>query len=166
MQIKRYETANMQEATNRIKKDLGPDAIILSMKKISDRPPLIEILAARDEKTESSPSPNNLLLKKEDPQGDSLSCLTKEIHELKSTVEGLKQKFSNQYDLSDLRESMNVLLDSISVKYPDHLREIYTRLITNGVSRFKAAGLVDTIKRITHARRQTPMKRVPSSLNN
>ena len=146
MQIKRYETASMQEATYRIKKDLGPDAIILSMKKISDRPPLIEILAARDEKTESSPSPNNLLLKKEDPQGDSLSCLTKEIHELKSTVEGLKQKFSNQYDLSDLRESMNVLLDSISVKYPDHLREIYTRLITNGVSRFKAAGLVDKIK--------------------
>jgi len=147
MQIKRYETANMQEATNRIKKDLGPDAIILSMKKISDRPPLIEILAARDEKTECPPSPNNRLPKKEDRQGDLLSCLTKEIHELKSSVEGLKQKISYQYDLSDLKESMNVLLDSISVRYPDHLRDIYTRLIANGVSRFKAAGLVETIKK-------------------
>ena len=92
MQIKRYETANMQEATNRIKKDLGPDAIILSMKKISDRPPLIEILAARDEKTESPPSPNNRLLKKEDRQGDLLSCLTKEIHELKSSCRGTEAK--------------------------------------------------------------------------
>lgn len=166
MQIKRYETANMQEATNRIKKDLGPDAIILSMKKISDRPPLIEILAARDEKTECPPSPNNRLPKKEDRQGDLLSCLTKEIHELKSSVEGLKQKISYQYDLSDLKESMNVLLDSISVRYPDHLRDIYTRLIANGVSRFKAAGLVETIKKITHAKTQTHMKKMPSSLNN
>ena len=79
----------------RIKKDLGPDAIILSMKKISDRPPLIEILAARDEKTECLSSPNNQLPKKEDRQGDLLSCLTKEIHELKSSVEGLKQKISS-----------------------------------------------------------------------
>ena len=39
MQIKRYETATMQEAKLRIKKDLGPDAIILSMKKISDQTP-------------------------------------------------------------------------------------------------------------------------------
>jgi flagellar biosynthesis protein FlhF len=146
MQIKRYETANMQEATNRIKKDLGPDAIILSMKKISDRPPLIEILAARDEKTECPLPANHRLPQKED-QEDLLSCLTKEIHELKSTVEELKHKISYQYDLSDLKESMNVLLDSISVKYPDHLREIYTRLIANGVSRFKAAGLLDTIKK-------------------
>ena len=42
---------------------------------------------------------------------------------------------------------MNVLLDSISVRYPDHLRDIYTRMIANGVSRFKAAGLVETIKK-------------------
>ena len=147
MQIKRYEAVNIQEAKNRIKKDLGPDAIILSMKKISDRPPLIEILAARDEKTESVPSPNNQLPKKEDGQGDILSCLTKEIHELKSSVEGLKQNISYQCDLSDLKGMMNVLLDSISIRYPDHLRNIYTRLIANGVSRFKAAGLVETIKK-------------------
>ena len=51
MQIKRYEATNLHEATVRIKKDLGPDAIILSTGKISDRPHLIEVLAARDEQT-------------------------------------------------------------------------------------------------------------------
>ena len=146
MQIKRYETSNVQEATNRIKKDLGPDAIILSMKKISDQPPLIEILAARDGKTESPLSPIHEIPKTEDRSGELLSYLTKEIHELKSSIEGLKQKITYQGDLSDLQETMNVLLDNVSVRYPDHLRDIYTRMITNGVSRFKAAKLVETIK--------------------
>ncbi len=52
MQIKRYEATNLQEATARIKNDLGPDAIILSTGKISDRPHLIEMLAASDEPTD------------------------------------------------------------------------------------------------------------------
>ncbi len=146
MQIKRYEATNMQEVTNRIKKDLGPDAVILSMKKISDRPALIEILAARDEKTECPPSPNNQPPKKEHRQEDLLSSLLKEIHELKSSVEVLKQKLSYQCDLSDLKETMNVLLDNNLSRYPEHLRDVYTRMIANGVSRFKAARLVETIK--------------------
>ena len=146
MQIKRYEAINMQEATNRIKKDLGPDAIILSMKKISERPPLIEILAARDEKTECRTSPHKRL-PKEDRQGDPMSCVAKEIHELKSSVEALKQKFSYQCDISELKETMNVLLDNNSARYPEHLRDVYMRMIANGVSRFKATSLVETIKK-------------------
>jgi flagellar biosynthesis protein FlhF len=146
MQIKRYETATMQEAKLQIKKELGPHAIILSMKKISDHPPLIEILAARDEKTECLSPSNNHLPQEEDRQGNSLSCLTKEIHELKSSVEGLRQKILFQDDLSDLKEMMNVLMDNISVRYPDHLRDIYTRMIATGISRSKAAGLVEAIK--------------------
>lgn len=55
MQVKRYEVFDMQEAMERIKKDLGPDAVILSTKKIT-KPgsfgifsrPLIEVTAAID----------------------------------------------------------------------------------------------------------------------
>ena len=146
MQIKRYEAINMQEATNRIKKDLGPDAIILSMKKISERPPLIEILAARDEKPECRPSPHKQL-PKVDQQSDPISCVAKELHELKSSVEALKQKFSYQCDISELKETMNVLLDNNSARYPEHLRDVYMRMIANGISRFKATSLVETIKK-------------------
>ena len=35
MQIKRYEVNNLQEAMVKIKKELGPDAVILSTKKIA-----------------------------------------------------------------------------------------------------------------------------------
>ncbi|WP_027389529.1 flagellar biosynthesis protein FlhF [Chrysiogenes arsenatis] len=58
MQVKRYEVFDMQEAMERIKKDLGPDAVILSTKKIT-KPgsfgifsrPLIEVTAAIDAST-------------------------------------------------------------------------------------------------------------------
>jgi len=148
MQIKRYEAIHMQEATDRIKKDLGPDAIILSMKKISDRPPLIEILAARDEKTESHSASTTIQhVEKEDRQENALGYLTKEIHELKSSVEVLRKKLSYQGDLSELKETVNVLLDNTFTRYPRHLREIYMKMITNGVSRSRAANLVETIKK-------------------
>jgi flagellar biosynthesis protein FlhF len=147
MQIKRYEASNLQEATVRIKNDLGPDAIILSTGKISGRPDLIEVLAARDEQTAPPIFPerrsrNNKLL-----PSDSLSCLARDIHELKSGIEGLKQGFPCRHDLSDLKETMNLLLDMVPVRYPSHLRSIYTRMVAGGISRVKAARLLEVIRK-------------------
>lgn len=146
MQIKRYEATNLHEAMIRIKKDLGPDAIILSTGKISDRPHLIEVLAARDE--QNAPIPPEEPLHQKDPRSpESFSSLEKEIHELKSGIEGLKQEFPCRRDLSELKETMNLLLDTISIRYPAHLRSIYTGMVAGGISRFKAAALLESIKK-------------------
>jgi flagellar biosynthesis protein FlhF len=147
MQIKRYEVTNLHEATIRIKNDLGPDAVILSTGKIADRPHLIEVLAARDEQTSSPVFPEGRPPHKEPRPPEPLSCLEKEIHELKSGIEGLKQEFPCRRDLSELKETMNLLLDTISVRYPAHLRSIYTGMVAGGVSRFKAAALMETMKK-------------------
>ncbi len=147
MQIKRYETTHIQDATARIKKELGPDAIILSMKKLSDTPPRIEILAARDDKTEKPSLTKSRLFEKKDQQEGILSGLTAEILHIKASVEDLKQKLSHGHELTDLKETMDVLLDNLSIGYPEHLRNIYKRLINNGVSRPKAAGLINTMIR-------------------
>ncbi len=56
---------------------------------------------------------------------------------------------------------MNVLLDTISVRYPDHLRNIYTRMVANGVSRFKATALMEAIQKDYATRRETRMKKAP-----
>lgn len=147
MQIKRYEAANLHEVTARIKNDLGPDAIILSTSKIPDKPHLIEVLAARDESAGPPPSPERRSRNKEPQPPESLFCLEKEILELKAGIEELKQGFSGRRDLSEIKETMNLLLDSISIRYPTHLRSIYTNMVTGGVSRFKAAALLETIKK-------------------
>jgi flagellar biosynthesis protein FlhF len=146
MQIKRYEATNLQEATVRIKKDLGPDAIILSTSKISDRPHLMEVLAARDEATVPPGLPEQRSHSKELRPHESLYCLEKEVHELKSGIEGLKQELLCRRDLSELKETMNLLLDTISIRYPTHMRSIYTKMVAGGVSRFKAAALLETMK--------------------
>jgi flagellar biosynthesis protein FlhF len=161
MQIKRYEATNLHEATIRIKNELGPDAIILSTGKISDRPHLIEVLAARDEQPDLSVFPERRSHHKELRPPESLSGLEKEIHELKSGIEGLKQELPCRRDLSEFKETMNLLLDTISVRYPPQLRSIYTKMVAGGVSRFKAATLLKTMKKdFADAERDTYEKSV------
>ena len=59
MQVKRYEVSGISEALIKIKEDLGPDAIILSAKKIKGPGnSAIEVMAARDEKV-GLPSPKD-----------------------------------------------------------------------------------------------------------
>jgi flagellar biosynthesis protein FlhF len=147
MQIKRYEATNLQEATARIKNDLGPDAIILSTCKMPGRPNLIEVLAARDEQTAPPISPEGRSHNRESQSSDLISGLARDIHELKSGIEGLKQGFPSRRDLSDLKETMNLLLDTVSVRYPSHLRSIYTRMVASGISSFKAATLLEAIQK-------------------
>lgn len=147
MQIKRYEAANLHEATVRIKRDLGPDAIILSTGKISDRPHLIEVLAARDEQAPPPASrerhPNHQELQPPEP----ISGLEQEILELKSGIEGLKQGLPCRRELSELKETMSLLLDALSIQYPAHMRRIYTRMVAGGISRLKSTALLETMKK-------------------
>jgi flagellar biosynthesis protein FlhF len=147
MQVKRYEATNLQEATVRIKKDLGPDAIILSAGKMADKPHMMEVLAARDESTPPSRVQEHRSFSgREQRPPASPSGLEKEIRELKSGIEGLKQELLCRRDLSELKETMDLLLDTVSVRYPTHLRNIYTKMVAGGVSRFKAAALLEKIK--------------------
>jgi flagellar biosynthesis protein FlhF len=147
MQIKRYEATNLQVATARIKNDLGPDAIILSTGKIPGKPNLIEVLAARDEEGASISFPEQRSRRRELQLPESLSCLAKDILELKSGIEELKQRLPCRRDFSDLREMTNLFLDTISVGYPIHLRSIYSMMVAGGISRLKAASLLEAMQR-------------------
>jgi flagellar biosynthesis protein FlhF len=146
MQIRRYETANLKEAMAKIKKELGPDAIILSTKKIPGGKSLVEVMAARDN-GEASPIFNNSPSHEADERSDGLlSALKLEIRELRSCINALTQKIPSPSDLSELNESMNVLFDRVYAGKALHLRDIYKRLIANGVSRSKAVLLTEAVK--------------------
>jgi flagellar biosynthesis protein FlhF len=146
MQIKRYEASNLQEATAKIKHDLGPDAIILSTSKISGRPHMIEVLAARDEPSAPPDFSEKRLYNSETGPSASIPCLEKEIRDLKSSIEELRQGCPSRSDLSDLKETMNLVLDTLSTRYPAHLRRIYTRMVNDGFSPFKAASLLEELQ--------------------
>jgi len=146
MQYKRYEAASMQEAMARIKKDLGPDAIILSTKKMTGRSGFLEVVAAKD-KTENPPGDGPGVPRREERQDEWISCLRQEFQDLRSHLDGLTQTFSLQRDLTDLRETMNVLFDSAAAQNAPHLRDVYRTLISNGISRHKSIQLLETIKK-------------------
>jgi flagellar biosynthesis protein FlhF len=156
MQIKRYETKNLQEATFRIKHDLGSDAIILSTSKIPGKPNLIEVLAARDEQAPPTVFSEKRFHNNEPHSSDVISCLAKDIHELKCGIAEMKQEFPSRNDLSELKETMDLLLDTISVRYPAHMKSIYTRMVASGISRRKSSALIETIlKDFAHEERDT-----------
>lgn len=141
MQIKRYEVNNLQEGMAKIRKELGPDAIILSTKMLAGSK-LMEITAARDAGSNSvqQQTPH----KKNARTDDDFQNLRTEIGEIKSSIDILTQKVFQQRNMLD--ETMGVLVDRIMSGCKDHLSEIYHRLIFCGISRNKAAGLIEIIR--------------------
>ncbi|MBF0286696.1 MAG: flagellar biosynthesis protein FlhF [SAR324 cluster bacterium] len=71
MNLKRYRVNNIQEALQQIKKDLGPDAIIVSTRQVKESKnsfglfgkSMLEVTAARDETAQRQPSPPPVLKK-------------------------------------------------------------------------------------------------------
>lgn len=144
MQIKRYETKNMQEALTRIRRDLGPDAIILSTKQIASDPPLIEVLAARDVVVAERPA--SAAHSAPPAQDAPLSRMAKEIQGLKSSIDILTRKFSYPCNLPDLMETLSLLLDKAPASNPNPLQDLYINLISGGLSHPMVVRLIEGIK--------------------
>ena len=64
MNLKRYRVNNIQEALQLIKKDLGPEAVIVSTRQVKEgnkafglfAKTMLEVTAARDDKSQSKPN--------------------------------------------------------------------------------------------------------------
>ena len=73
MHLKRYEVVDMAEAISQIKRDLGPDAIILSTRTIHKRggifrpvdKPLLEVIAAADPRESQGPDPTGSVVSRD-----------------------------------------------------------------------------------------------------
>lgn len=94
MKIKKYLAADMKEGLLRIKKDLGPEAIILHSRRVRRKglrgfftPRQMEIVAAVDAKPE--PAVNSVMLRKVMEKERQLSALAEEMQSLKATVSEL-----------------------------------------------------------------------------
>lgn len=155
MQVKRYEVSSISEALAKIKEDMGPDAIILSTKKINSAGgSAIEVMAARDEKVNKPvkhvadllPSGGSHLTENGE---DIYKFIRGEIGELKEIIRlGQKEK-SLSVELEELKETMDKFFDILGARKrrsnPDIIRKVYYQLLACGFSRMSACTIMEEI---------------------
>jgi flagellar biosynthesis protein FlhF len=158
MQIKRYEASSIQEAMDKIRKDLGQDAVILSTKRLKrGKSPLIEITAARDlnrsncEKTAGSVSrPPHII-----PDASRLpnqyatdQHMKTEISEIKQMLADLKKDNALRTELTELKETVNSLFDLIGLNKQEQgfFLSAYHQLVACGISRELAYKMMEQVK--------------------
>jgi len=155
MQIKRYEVSSITEALAKIKEDLGPNAIILSAKKINGLSgQALEVMAARDEKnppleknsSDFSSSGSKRLI---GGQEDILRHFNTEITKLREDLLAGRRELSLGRELAELKETMEKFFDVLGARKgkasQDVSTRIYYRLLANGFSRASACGIMETV---------------------
>jgi flagellar biosynthesis protein FlhF len=155
VQIKRYEAANTQEAMGKIKNDLGPDAIVLSTKKLrGGRSPLYEVMAAKDDYSEEAGNPSFLSgagALGESGREEILSAFRKETGEIKRLISQMGGRNDFYGELDEIKESLNAFFDVLGIKKKDTgkdpLSRVYASLVSSGVARYRAYAAVNALKK-------------------
>ncbi len=153
MQVKRYEAANIQDALRKIKGDLGPEAIVLSTKRMPGKNNLLEVMAARDSYQDSDPATAGIGERGESGSfsagGEALAYLRTEMEELKSLMRGVKRDGLHE-ELAELKDNMHALFDVLGFRHKSErsaLSRMYAYLVGRGVSKARACKLLEEMRR-------------------
>ncbi len=154
MQVKRYEVETMHEAFQAIRKDLGPDAVILSTRRMTKgRKSVHEVVAARDDGGQPMAPPagpagalgprgNDGVAAREEA---SLESLRKEVGDLRRLVRGWGDSRFLYDEIRELREACCRFMDILGSNGKDGSPSsgLLHRLVANGLSRERALCLVE-----------------------
>lgn len=155
MQVKRYEVATIREASAMIKNDLGPDAVILSTKRIQGRNgDRIEVVAGRDEGLLLS-SANQCAADGEVTTNQAceigIDGLTREIVAMKAMLREMSGEDRSKGEWREFREMLESLFDMFGLRkgtdahHP--LAQVYRHLTTCGISKDRASNLIASLRR-------------------
>ena len=155
MQVKRYEVSSISDAMVKIKNDLGPDAIILSAKKLKvGKESVIEVMAARDEKiilTDNTignvlPDISSRLTEKKE---DIFAFLRTEINELKEVICLSHKDNSLNRELAEIKETMDKFFDLLGMRKGKASQvvnqKVYFHLLSRGFPRSSACRIVESV---------------------
>lgn len=164
MRIKKYEVFDMKEAMKLIKEELGPDAMILSSRKVVKNNnfglfsrPIIEVTAAvEDDDRVKKKKTVGTDFKPEKPQpekpqkGNELDRIAELINTL-----GLNRFDSLISDITEIKKQMmemkSSMKENLMVDLTGHIREFYNLMIKNGVDEVIAYKFLKKIeKRTSH----------------
>ncbi len=154
MQIKRYEVATIQEASAKIKHDLGPDAIILSTKRVpGGRGARIEVVAGKDD-SHNMPPESQQSGGQHEPQKqefiEGIGGLMQEITAMKSMLREMREEERSGGDWREFREMLETLFDMFGLKkdaasqHP--LAQVYRHLTNHGMSKERASKLIAALR--------------------
>ena len=155
MQVKRYEVATIREASAMIKNDLGPEAVILSTKRIhGGKGARIEVVAGRDEAPLLS-SAGRQPADQEDMTSQALEpgigCLTREIVAMKAMLLEMNEEDRSRGEWQEFKEMLEALFDMFGLRkgtdshHP--LAQVYRHLTTCGISKDRASNLIAALRR-------------------
>ena len=159
MQIKRFEAASTQEALLKIKNELGPDAVVLSTRKLrSGRVPLFEVTAAVDVRPEGQPGKPLTLpagAPREAParggEETLASTLRREVEEIKTLLAETATRPFPYGEFLEMKEMLDTFFDTMGFQRKEKLSgallKIYHHMVSIGVSRSRAFLLVSTLNR-------------------
>lgn len=168
MQVKRYEVTNIQEALERIKNDLGPDAIVLSSKTIKNsHPRMIEVVAAVDRPSDpAAPSVVTSAWRPADDYGEMLAHMNRQLVEMKQLLWKNSRFCRMEEELAQIREGLENLVEMVGMERHDKSENlslgVYRLLVKNGVSRLQAARLLTGLKKDP---RWVKLKTIEEALN-
>jgi flagellar biosynthesis protein FlhF len=180
MRIKKYEVFDMKEAMKLIKEELGPDAMILSSRKVVKNNslglfsrPIIEVTAAvedddRVKKGKKTVGINVDPSKEPGVKAPSQGGELDRIAELINTL-GLNKFHSLMTDIADIKRQMMEmqagLKENIMIDLTGPIREFYNLMVKNGVDEIIAYKFLKKIeKRASHNLTPNQIKNLETSL--
>ncbi len=141
MIIKTYQAANMQEAIQKIKKDLGEEAVIVSTRKVRKGPffsffkkEVLEVTAALDEKSEGKRNFKEILSKSSGERRSGTRDVEERLRKLENMIAVLGERGIHDI-VNSIREDIRGLKDALT-----YVRESdidVTRLPLNVARHFK-----------------------------
>jgi len=133
----------------RIKSELGPNAIVLSTKRLTgEKSSLIEVLAARDD---NYMTPEEQEYKNQDDDTvNMLSVIKSDVNELRSLFKDFKRERDVYNELTELKETVGALFDVLGIrkngKISTSLSKAYYYLVSTGISKRKSCALLEELK--------------------
>ena len=156
MQIKRFEAQSMTEALKMIKREFGPEAVILSAKSLKQEKgifgfvsrPNVEVTAATDRLPIVAPGANKIAEEYSSRQGKTDKIHEKAQEKKEASLERIWTKSSaSKYEICEVD-----IEESVSKKHAKELFQIHEQMILEGVEEKIASDLIGEIKRIALSR--------------
>lgn len=155
MQVKRYEVSTINEALLKIKNDLGPDAVILSTRKIKKgRQDVLEVMAARDEaqvlltQAAMEPVSSHPLSVPGRPE-DAIALFRGELAQMRKAIESLQRQSMLGRELAEMKQTLDAFFDVVGMRKGRAPREVnsalYMHLTGNGFSKASACKILDAV---------------------